>query len=135
MPRIHVDEDNNTTFDGPDGWKVAKDLAFRVNGHKPGTCPKLCKLAVVDILRHHIGLGYARRGNSSDDLVARRLAVCHTCPVYQKTTGSCGRLFVDAVSSRQVEANGRLVSPCGCVVLLKAQFKSEHCPGNFWPRR
>lgn len=132
LPRIVINEANEVHAD-QQTWKRALQIAWQLKQYRPpGPC-KSCRLQVVDILRLHIGLTYARRP-ASQEMREKRLAICHACPVYQKKTGSCGRLILDAIKPRIVEAHGRNVQPCGCLVALKVTFKSEHCPGNFWIR-
>jgi hypothetical protein len=131
LTRITVDHQNNIVADQSD-WSRAVALCRSLTGYVVnGPCAD-CRLACLDRLRALVGLGPARRP-VSDERHQQRLAVCHACPVYHPDTGSCGRLIVDAITPRQVEVGGRIVTPCGCVVALKARFKSEHCPGNFWP--
>lgn len=131
LTRITVDRENNVVAEQAD-WSRAVTLCRTLTGYTVNGPCNACHLACLDRLRGLVGLGPARRP-LSDERHQQRLAVCHACPVYHPDTGSCGRLIVDAITPRQVEVAGRLVTPCGCVVSLKARFKSEHCPGNFWP--
>ena len=131
LEQITIREDNTVTAPA-EVWRDAVAMSVSL-GYRPRSGCNVCRLKVVDTLRTSVGLGLARRP-ASVSVREERMAICATCPVYHEGTKSCGRLIVDAVNPDPVEVDGRLVKPCGCFIPLKAAFRSEHCPGNFWTR-
>ena len=115
-------------------WEAAKHLSKRLTGYTPSSLCSTCQRTLYDKLRSLAGLTYARKP-LPDDRIAARKAICHACPAYHPSTDSCGRLILDALSSHPVNIDGVDVHPCGCIVSLKAMFRSETCPGNFWPHK
>lgn len=131
LDQIVIREDNTVTAPA-EVWKEAVAESVRL-GYRPRSSCNVCRLKVVDTLRTSVGLGLARRPASAT-LREERMGICATCQAYHSDTKSCGRLILDAVNPEPVEIDGRLVKPCGCFIPLKAAFRSEHCPGNFWIR-
>ena len=130
---VTISEDNNPSAD-PVTWKRCLALAWELKRYKPAGSCKVCRLGVIDALRTYIGLGPARRPADAS-LRDRRLLVCSSCPARVDATNSCGTLILGAFKHEAMEIQGRLVVPCGCSLVLKSLFKSESCPGNFWPNR
>lgn len=118
----------------PQDWETAKHLSKRLTGYLPTSSCSSCQRTLHDKLRTLAGLTYARTPLAHDRVAARK-AICHACPAYHPSTDSCGRLILDAVSSHPVMIEGKAVHPCGCIITLKAMFRSETCPGNFWPSK
>ncbi len=131
LDQVVIREDNTVTAPA-EVWKEAVAESVRL-GYRPRSSCNVCRLKVVDTLRTSVGLGLARRPASAT-LREERMGICATCPAYRAETKSCGRLILDAVNPDPVEVDGRLVKPCGCFIPLKAAFRSEHCPANFWIR-
>lgn len=131
LDQINVAQDNQVTAP-PEAWREAVTIS-RDLGYTPRSGCNVCRLQVVDKLRLAVGLMPARRP-ASTTLQQERLAICSSCPAYNSTWQSCGRFITDAVSPHIIEIDGRPVKPCGCYLPAKVRFRSEHCPGNFWPR-
>lgn len=107
-------------------------LSKKYTGWMPtGCCTSELRL-LHDKLRTLAGYTYARKPLNADRIEARKL-VCHQCPAYHPNTDSCGRLILDAISPHPVNIDGQDVNPCGCVISLKAIFRSEQCPASRWP--
>lgn len=132
IPMIEIDADGIRL--PKDHAQRIHDLVRQIHGYRASSGCISCMMRLIDVLRRIVGLGSARRPGT-EELTDRRLAVCVLCPAYHANTGSCGRLVIDALNPQPVEVDGRMVNPCGCIVSLKARFKSEHCPANRWPNR
>lgn len=130
LERFTIDA-KNTVIGSVQDMKELDRIGLEFANHKrTGSC-KLCWIGLMDAVRKVVGLAPARR--PVDAIKAKdRLDMCHECPVYHKSTGSCGRLIIDAIIPEPVIVNGKSINPCGCIVALKVHFGSETCPGNFW---
>ena len=133
IARTVVGQKNRVKFAKGD-FETASHLSKKYTGYSPSSFCNSCRLALFDRLRDIVGMSYARFP-MEEDRIATRKAICHGCPAYHPSTDSCGRLILDAISSHPVTIDGTEVHPCGCIVSLKAMFKSEKCPGNFWPAK
>lgn len=131
IARVVVGKKNHTSFAKGD-FEAAAHLSRKYTGWNPSSCCNSQRIMLHDKLRAMVGMAFARKPLEPTQIEAR-IAICHSCPVYHKTTGSCGRLIIDAISPHPISVNGQDVLPCGCVIALKALFKSETCPGKFWP--
>lgn len=115
-------------------FETAGHLSKKYTGYRPTSPCNACALKVFDNLRAMVGMTFARKPLPEDRVEARK-SICHACPAYHPNTDSCGRLIIDALSSRPVTIEGVDVFPCGCIISLKSLFRSEQCPGNFWPAK
>lgn len=132
ISRVKVGKKRATTFAKGD-FPTGAHLTKKYFGHTPSTCCNADRIWLHDRLREMVGMTYARNPLPEDRVEARK-AICHGCPVYHPNTYSCGILIVDAMFKRTVDVNGVDVQPCGCAITLKALFKSEECPGDFWTK-
>lgn len=130
LERFTIDEKNAINASLED-LKELDRWGLEIAGHRRAGSCKLCWIGLMDAVRKAVGLAPARRP-VAEQKANDRLAMCHSCPVYHSTTGSCGRLMIDAIAPKPVIVNGVSVNPCGCIVALKVLFGSETCPGNFW---
>lgn len=55
---------------------------------------------------------------------AERLSICKACTHYVQSTRTCGPIL----KGKRVKK----VQLCGCVMPVKAQFKTAHCPLGKW---
>ena len=62
------------------------------------------------------------------ELYNRRIATCNGCPFLNRTTRSCGTLFLGGT----VEYNGEKKELCGCKIDDKAKYKGDSCPLKKW---
>lgn len=132
IARVIVGTKRLTNF-APGDFDTAVHLSRKYTGYSPSSTCNACKVALHDKLRDMVGMSYAR-DPLDNDRIATRIEICVNCPAFHPSTRSCGRLVLDAVSSQPVNINGENIYPCGCLIDLKARFKSEQCPGKFWPR-
>lgn len=120
-----------TQRDAKDAWRLVKEI----DGYDPtnkgcGSCIKRC----INILRAQVGMQPVQQEIPAK-YWKQREAICRGgCPVYVKATDSCGRLVLDAISSRPVTlSDGSVVYPCGCPLITASRWKDKKCPAGFWP--
>lgn len=124
-------------------WPRVRELTKAIAKYRPSSGCLACHIKALNILREAVGMPRVQ-DEASESLRSRRLQVCRgvaedgsdACPAYHASTDSCGRLIFDAVSSEHVtDTDGTLIAPCGCLVAVKASFKSFTCPAQKWPNR
>lgn len=117
----------------PGDYVTGGHYSKRFTGWRPnGPCTS-CQRVLFDKLRTLVGMTYARNPLDHGRMATRK-EICHACPAYNPHTDSCGRLILDALDPQPVTIDGEKVLPCGCIISLKAMFKSETCPGKYWPK-
>ena len=60
----------------------------------------------------------------NQEVRAERLSICKGCPHYVQSTRTCGPIL----KGKRVKK----VQLCGCVMPVKTQFKTAHCPLGKW---
>lgn len=122
-------------FDWHGHAEEARQLCTALSGHKLKNYGCFgCRVTVLDILREAINLPPASPPVSGS-LFQARMTTCRECPTFQSVTQSCGTLIIDALIKRTVtHPDGTTFQPCGCEMLIKANWKNATCPAQRWTR-